>query len=66
MTGYVRKFERNTTMSFNISNKKMLKRYNQIWKRVEELLRIKFNSKLVYGDGDKYIKIYGGSMNTNF
>ena len=70
MTGYVRKFERNTTMSFNISNKKMLKRYNQIWKRVEELLRIKFNSKLVYGDGDKYIKtkikIYGGSVNTNF
>ena len=70
MTGYVRKFEGNTTMSFNISNKKMLKKYNQIWKRVEKLLKIKFNSKLVYGDGDKYIKtkikIYGGSVNTNF
>ena len=32
MTGYVRKFEGNTTMSFKISNKQLLKKYNQIWK----------------------------------
>ena len=48
----------------------MLKKYNQIWKRVEELLKIEFDSKPVYGDNDKYIKtkikIYGGSLNTNF
>ena len=37
MTGYVRKFEGNTTMSFKISDKKLLKKYNQIWKRVEKL-----------------------------
>ena len=30
MTGYVRKCEGNTTMSFKISNKQMLKKYNQI------------------------------------
>ena len=33
MTGYVRKFEGNTTMSFKISNKQLLKKYNQISKR---------------------------------
>ena len=34
MTGYVRKFEVNTTMSFKISDKQFLKKYNQIWKTV--------------------------------
>ena len=28
VTGYVRKFEGNTTMPFKISNKKLLKKYN--------------------------------------
>ena len=32
MTDFVRKFEGNTTMSFKISNKQLLKKYNQIWK----------------------------------
>ena len=32
MTGFVRKFEGITTMSFKISNKQLLKKYNQIWK----------------------------------
>ena len=50
MTGYVRKFEDNTIMSFKISNKQLLKKYNQIWKRVEKLLKIDFDSKLVYSD----------------
>ena len=70
MTGYVRKFEGNTTMSFKISDKQLLKKYNQIWKRVEKLLKIEFDSEPVYGDNDKYIKtkikIYAGSMITNF
>ena len=47
-----------------------LKKYNQIWKKVEKLLKIEFDSKPVYGDDDKYIKtkikIYEGSMITNF
>ena len=35
--GYVRKFEGNTTMSFKISNKKLLKMYNmeKSWKIIE-------------------------------
>ena len=70
MTGYVRKFEVNTTMSFRISDKQLLRKYNQIWKIAEKLLKIKFDSKLVYGDNDKCIKTkikkYDGSLNTNF
>ena len=69
-TGYVRKFEGNTTMSFKISDKQFLKKYNHIWKIVEKLSKIEFDSESVYGDNDKYIrtkiKIYPGSMITNF
>ena len=60
----------NTTMPFKIKVKQLLKKYNQIWKRVEKLLKRNFNSEPVYGDNDKYIKIkikiYNGSMITNF
>ena len=64
------KFEGNTTMSFKISDKQLLKKYNQIWKRVEKLLKIQFDGKPVCRDNDKYIKtkmkIYAGTVNTNF
>ena len=71
ITGHVRKFEGSTTMSFKISDKQLLKKYNQIRKIVETLMKIEFDSKPVYDDDDdKYIKtkvkIYGGSVNTNF
>ena len=56
MTGYVKSFESNTTMAFKISDKQLLKKYNQIWKKVKNLLKIKFDSQPVYGDNDKYIK----------
>ena len=35
MTGYVKKFEGNTTMPFKISDKQLIKKYNQICKRVK-------------------------------
>ena len=70
MTGYVKKFEGNKIMPFKISDKQLLKKYNQIWKRVEKLLKTEFDSEPVYGDNDKYIKtkikIYAVSMITNF
>ena len=70
MTGYARKFNENATMSFKANNKQHLKNYNKIWEKVEKLLKIDFESKPVYGDDDKYIKtkikIYAGSMITNF
>ena len=53
MIGYVRKFEGNTTMYFKTSNKQLLKKYNQIWKRFEKLLKIEFDSEPVYGNNDK-------------
>ena len=70
MTGYVKMFDDNVTMSFKTSDKQLFKKYNQIWKKVEKLLKIEFDSKPVYGDDDKYIKtkikIYAGSVITNF
>ena len=68
--GYVKCFESNKTISFKISDNKLLKKYTQIWKKVKNLLNIKFDSEPVYGDSEKYIKtkikIYDGNLNTNF
>ena len=65
MVDYVRKLEANTIMSFKINDKQLLKKCNQIWKKVEKLSKIQFHREPVYGDSDKYIKtkrkIYAGS-----
>ena len=70
MTGYFRKFNENSAMSFRVKDKQLLKNYNRIWERNENLMRIDFESEPVYGDDDKYIKtkikIYAKSMITNF
>ena len=70
MTGYARKLDENATMSFKANNKQILKTYNKIWEKVEKLLKINLESKPVYDDDEKYIntkiKIYAGSMITNF
>ena len=70
MTGYARKFNENVTMSFKVNDKQLLKNYNKIWKKIEELMNIDFKSKFVYGNDDKYIKtkikIYATSIITNF
>ena len=31
MTGYVKKFNENSTMSFQVKDKQLLKNYNKIW-----------------------------------
>ena len=56
MTAYVRKFDNSMAMSFEISNKQLLKEYNEILKGIKKLLEIKFDSKPVYGDNEKHIK----------
>ena len=70
MTGYVRKFDENATLSFIVKDKKLLKSYTKIWETIERLMKIHFESKPVYGDDDKYkkskIKTYAGSIITNF
>ena len=44
MIGYVKKFEGNITMSFKITDSKLLKKCNQIWKGVEKVLKIELDS----------------------
>ena len=70
MTGYVRKFNENSTMSFRVEDKQLLKNYNKIWEKIEKLMKIHFGSKPVYGDDNKYIKTkiktYEKSIITNF
>ena len=56
ITGYVRKFDENVTMSFTVNNKQLLKNYYKIWEKNEKFLKIDFESKPVCGDDDKYIK----------
>ena len=57
-------------MSFIIKDKQFLKNYVKIWEKNEKLMKINFESKPVYGDLDKYIKIkikiYADSIITNF
>ena len=69
MIDYVKHFDSNKTMSFKVSDNKLLKKYNKICEKISNLLNIKFDSEPVYGDGDKYIKTkikrYGDRVNTN-
>ena len=57
-------------MSFEVSDNKLLKKYKKIWEMIGSLLNIEFDSELVNGDVDKYIKtkikMYGDKVNTNF
>ena len=56
MTGFAKKLEFILTMYFKISNKELLKKCDQIWKRIEKVLKTKFDSNPVYGDDEKCIK----------
>ena len=64
MTGYINKFDddknkinnknKNTiTMSLMVKDKKTFKNYNKVWKKIEKLMSINFNSKFTYGNDDK-------------
>ena len=43
------------TMSFNVTDKKIIKKYTKIWEKISNLLDKEFDSDPVYGDNDKYI-----------
>ena len=53
-----------------VKDKQLLKNYNKIWKKIEKLMKIDFNTKTTYGDDDKCIKTkvktYKDSISTNF
>ena len=53
MNSYVQCFKNNKTVSFKISDNRLLKRYTQIWEKVKKLLNIKFDSEPVYDGNDK-------------
>ena len=48
MTAYARKFDKNATISFTFNGKQLLKNYNQVWEKVEKLMKIDFENKSVY------------------
>ena len=70
LTGYHKKCDDNVRMTFKISDKRSLKKCNRILKKTEKLLKIESGSKPIDGDVYKYmktiVKIYAGSMITNF
>ena len=70
MTGDARKFDENATMLFIVKDKQLLKNYTNLWEKIEILIKINFESNLVYGDDDKYIKkeikTHAGSIITKF
>ena len=70
MVGYVKHFDSNKTMSFKVSDNKLLKKYSKIWEKISNLMNIELDSDPVYGDNDKYIKtkikMYEDRVNTNF
>ena len=77
MTGYINKFDEDKnkdknklTMSFKVRDKKFFKNYNKIWKKIEKLMSIDFNTKPACGNDNKYIKAkrktYKDSITTHF
>ena len=53
MNGYINKFDKNKiTMSLMIKDIQLLKNYNKIWKNIEKLMKIDFNTQTTYGDDD--------------
>ena len=46
MIGYVKYFDDNKVMSFKVTDKKLLNKYNKIWGKVEELLNVKLKVSL--------------------
>ena len=43
-------------MSLLVKDQQLLKNCNKIWKKIEKLMSIDFDSKPIYGNDDKYIK----------
>ena len=55
MSGYIKYFENGgTNMTFEIDDDSIYVKYNQIWKKIKELLSVKFYSEPTYDDS--YIK----------
>ena len=68
MSAYRRDFGKTKCMSFLIKRKKLLEKYNEVWKKVSNIIKKEFDNKPVYNE--KYIKSkiksYNGKINTHF
>ena len=45
MIGYIKHFDSSKVMSFKVSDNKLLKKYNKIWKKISNLMNIEFDSE---------------------
>ena len=67
MNAYRKDFDKTRFMSFLIKDEKLLEKYNEIWKKVSNIIKKEFDSKPEYNE--KYlktkIKSYNGKINTN-
>ena len=50
MSAYRRDFDRTKYMSFLIKDEKLLEKYNEIWKKVSNIIKKEFNNKPVYNE----------------
>ena len=57
MTSYINESNenKNTIMPLTVNDEQLFKKYNKIWKKVENLMRTDYESKPFYGDDDKNI-----------
>ena len=65
MIGYFKCFQSNKTMSFKISDNKLMKKYNKIWEKLRNILNMNLIVILFLAINVK-MKIYDGNVNTNF
>ena len=68
MSANRRDFDKTKYMSFLMIEYELLEKFNEIWEKVKNSIKKKFDSELVYNE--KYlkakIKSYNGKINTHF
>ena len=69
MNAYAKCFDKtNKYINLSVNDKKILKKYSEIWDKIKSLIKKEFNSEPVYND--KYIKtkikIYNNRVYKNF
>ena len=53
MIYYVKNFDSNKTISFKVSDNKLLRKHNKTWEKISNLMNIGSDSVSVLGENDK-------------